>query len=414
MKKKNRIALYGIGGLYNYGCEAIVRGCVALLREFDSEAIINYYTPLREDSNVISDLKINTILIKNTQKLIFRRGINKIFRKINIPYAMKFPINKKVIEDNDIIISIGGDMYTIAKYLRNRDKYVYKNSLVDFGNVALEKGKKIIIIGASIGPFGDYRKAVDYYSEHLKRCELILCREKNSISYLKSINVDRNVTLFPDPAFFVINSAPKAVDSYKDAKYIGLNLSPLSFYETYGGITTEVINILKTLIEEIIEKTETPIMLIPHVFNVKENDNDLLFLTTIKDSLSAHVKQRVKIVEPDGFIDVKQYLRKCKMVIAARMHCGVNAVCEGIPTIFLAYSSKAIGMAEFVYDSSDFVLKLEDIEQDILINLTQKMLCEKNSIHEYLVQRVMSIREEYKNEYAYQKLKEMVSIYEDS
>ena len=26
-----RIALYGIGGLYNYGCEAIVRGTVSIL-----------------------------------------------------------------------------------------------------------------------------------------------------------------------------------------------------------------------------------------------------------------------------------------------------------------------------------------------------------------------------------------------
>ena len=39
-----RIALYGIGGLYNYGCEAIVRGTVSIIRQIASDVQIVYYS----------------------------------------------------------------------------------------------------------------------------------------------------------------------------------------------------------------------------------------------------------------------------------------------------------------------------------------------------------------------------------
>lgn len=37
------------------------------------------------------------------------------------------------------------------------------------------------------------------------------------------------------------------------------------------------------------------------------------------------------------------------MVIAARMHCGINAIICGVSAIFLSYSEKSRGMARLVY-----------------------------------------------------------------
>ena len=60
-----------------------------------------------------------------------------------------------------LFFSVGGDIYTIPKYLRKRNHYRYVNYLVEFGEYALKRGIKIIIYGASIGPFGKYEKAKD-------------------------------------------------------------------------------------------------------------------------------------------------------------------------------------------------------------------------------------------------------------
>lgn len=53
---------------------------------------------------------------------------------------------------------------------------------------------------------------------------------------------------------------------------------------------------------------------------------------------------------------------RCDFVIAARMHCAVNAVSTGVPALFLAYSEKAKGMAEYVYGSNEPVIPLMDFE----------------------------------------------------
>lgn len=411
---KMKIALYGIGGLYNYGCEAIVRGCTTIIKTMNPEAEINYYTPLEEDKKVVEKLDINVVLIPNTQKMYIRRAINKILRKINIPYSIRFPINKNVIAENDVIVSIGGDMYTIAKYLRDKGKYTYKNSLVDFGNKAIDNNKRIIIIGASIGPFGSYRKAVDYYSNHLKRCDLILCREEKSISYLKSIDVNKNVKLFPDPAFFVVNEKERKGNIYQEAKFIGINLSPLSFYEMQGGVTENTLDKLNNMINEIIKLTNLPIMLIPHVFNNKQNDNDYVFLSKLQENLTEDNKKYVKVVSPKNFIDVKYYLRQCQVLIAARMHCGVNAICEGIPTLFMAYSSKAIGMSEYIYNSTEYVLSLNELASTKFYHKIQELLSERHEIHHYLLKRVEDIRTECDKDDAFKIMKGMVTINEDS
>ena len=49
------------------------------------------------------------------------------------------------------------------------------------------------------------------------------------------------------------------------------------------------------------------------------------------------------------------------------MHCAINAITMSIPTLFLAYSEKAKGMAEFVYDSKGAVISLADFENIPLI-----------------------------------------------
>lgn len=36
----------------------------------------------------------------------------------------------------------------------------------------------------------------------------------------------------------------------------------------------------------------------------------------------------------NGFIGLKEYLSKCYVVVAARMHCAVNAIDANVPAIF--------------------------------------------------------------------------------
>ena len=391
----NNIGLYGIEGVYNFGCEAIVRGTVEILKKIGvkEEQITYFSADALEDKKYLKDLKIQVIQLDRQQNYIVRI-INKVFRIAKVPYQLKVDDLKK-IEKTDVIFSIGGDMYTIPKWRRQKKVYSYYNRLVQSGNYFIKRGKKIVIFGASIGPFGNRKKAIAYYIDYFKRVNLIVAREDKCLNYLEDNGVSNNTLFFPDPAFFV--KLENTVQMEK--KYIGINLSPLSLIEIYGSVSKEMIDKLCVLMRKIIKETNLDILLIPHVLSPNVKDNDLLFLEKIKMAMDSEVSKKIKIGNNKNFLETKQLLHQCKMVIAARMHCAVNAVSENIPTIFLAYSHKAEGMCKYVYGDKQWSVTLNQIDNE-LIEKVRKMYEEKDEISNYLKKRMLEIRnlENYKEE----------------
>jgi colanic acid/amylovoran biosynthesis protein len=388
-----KIGLYGIDGVYNYGCEAIVRGTVNILKMINSDCHIIYYSRRAYDDRIqLKDVDIDVNQISNDLP-IFSRGVNKFLRELNINYRIPSDDYKKMCDECDVLISIGGDIYTIPEYLRSENIYPYYNSIVQFGDVVKKSDKRLIVYGASIGPFGHYRKAKEYYFKHLKKADLIIAREKNTIEYLDKNEVKDNVCFLPDPAFFVLDKRNNSNLNIVNNDYIGINLSPLSLKEAYGDVTLEHKKKLALLISNISRKMNSKIMLIPHVISpVNELDNDFTFLTQIAEMIDDDIKGNIRVVDSKGgFIQTKKYLRKCKMVIAVRMHCAINAMCESIPTILLSYSEKSKGMAKFIYGSDEWVLPVNKIEEK-LIDKIDIMIKESENIHNCLKERINEIR----------------------
>ncbi|WWU64278.1 polysaccharide pyruvyl transferase family protein [Clostridium baratii] len=403
---KKRVALYGIGGLYNYGCEAIVRGAVANIRKIDSNCKITYYSKYYEyDKKQIEDLNIDIVNIESKSNIL-KKIINKLIDVFNVPII---PFNRKeymnVIENNDIIMSIGGDIYSIPKYKRNKKTYRYVNKMVEFGELAKQNNKNLIIYGASIGPFGEYSKAKKYFVDHLNKLDLIVCREQYSIEYLKENGIEKNVIFLPDPAYLV--GGEENLDDNKE--YLGINLSGLSLHEIYGAVNLEAIKKICKLLEHITLQLDLPIMLIPHVYSPFDKlDNDYEFLKEVYQNLPDEIKENVKLVKPNSFLDVKKYLKKCKIVIAARMHCAVNAIIETIPTIFLSYSIKSQGMSQFIYGNLKWFVSLDSLENK-LINLVKEINENSEIINKELISKKREINKYFNiNNEEYNKLRKII------
>ena len=241
------VGLYGIYGTYNFGCEAIVRGAVKFIKEKIVDCEIVYFSYSYEyDRRALCDLDIEIVPVENNRN-IFLRAINKALGMANIEKRIFTIPFEKIISQIDIIFSIGGDIYTIPAYLREREKYPYYNSLIDFCNRAISHGKKVIVYGASVGPFGEYKKAVNYYVKNLSKYEKILCREQDSVDYLRSLGL-KNMKFFPDPAFTVRLEQPEEVEK----NYIGVNLSPLSLNETNGSYGEKEVKSMALLMDRLI------------------------------------------------------------------------------------------------------------------------------------------------------------------
>lgn len=373
-----KIGLFGIRGVYNFGCEAIVRGACKFINDLYPGSEIIYYTYSEGyDKKILADLNI-TIKPICSEKNIMKRLINKMCRilKLNKQYLM-FDY-KSIIDEVDLIMSVGGDIYTIPEIVRKDKKYPYYNPLVDFCDKAIRKGKDVIVYGASVGPWGDYKKAVNYNIKALSKYKLILCREEETIDYLKGLGLS-NILFFPDPAFQI------RLNENREKHYIGINLSPLSLNELYGSYDEIHIQKLAKLMDKIYEELNINLMFIPHVLSSSETDNDLLFLKKIMDKM-VH-KQNVMFADSsNGFIGLKKYISQCYVVASARMHCAVNAIDENIPAVFLSYSQKAVGMCKYVYGNNQYLIDLKEIENS-LIGKIKEAVEESDSISKKLEQR---------------------------
>lgn len=378
-----RIGLYGIRGTYNFGCEAIVRGAREFISDVFPGAQVVYLSYSYEyDKKALADLDIEVVPV--IEKNSFgKRAVNKILSTLDSEKRVFAFDIKKVIRDIDMIFSVGGDIYTIPAFLRESDKYKYYNPLVDFCE---RSGKPIVVYGASVGPWGKYEKAVDYYKRNLMKYRAILCRERDTVSYLESMGF-RNSCFFPDPAFQL------GEQRNNNGQKIGINLSPLSLKEIYGDFTDEHIVRLSALLDEIHMETGRDMVFLPHVLSKNINDNDLLFLEKVRDGMENSAN--VSIADSSsGFMGIKEAIRDCCIVISARMHCAINAIEENVPTIFLSYSQKSIGMCEYVYGNKKWVLNIADADKK-LIPMVVDICSKRDELVQYLDKQNTRIKNDY-------------------
>jgi polysaccharide pyruvyl transferase WcaK-like protein len=136
--------------------------------------------------------------------------------------------------------------------------------------------------------------------------------------------------------------------------------------------------------------------LIPHVVcSFAENDDDLEYLRQVSAQLPPDIRCRVHLIDNDpGFLGAKDILRTCDLVVSARMHCGINAVSEGVPTIFLAYSAKAYGMAEYIYGDAAWALPLSQFTPQRIIPVIERVTGARREVSIRLARRLQEIQQD--------------------
>ena len=385
-----RFLLYGIGGVYNYGCEAIVRGTEIMLREVWPDAIIKYASVrLEDDAQRLKDTRIEIVPRIQYSRYSLRNICRKAASMARLSWV---PIMEKLdfITDSDVVLSIGGDLYALHPNGR------YNSRLMKLGELIIRRGKKFIIWGASIGPFDKNRHAEIIFRKHLNKVHLITSREPASTDYLQAIGVQKNVISCADPAYAV---SPEIFQSVRPNNHlcIGINLSPLSVRHSMPGRDLKSIcaEQAKTIVA-LVKGLDAHVVLIPHVIcDFNENDDDLRYQQSIVNALPKDVASHVEIYDRDlGFLDAKMQIIKCHLILAARMHCAINALAAGVPTILISYSQKAIGMAKYIYGNKRWVIPLQEFNSTTVLDLVQKILAEDQSIRNHLKNRLPEIQKD--------------------
>jgi len=349
-----KILLLGINGVYNYGCEAIVRGTENIIKEFIPDAVIDYASyRVEDDIERLHDCDVN-IISRPLKRFTFKNFLRKILTYFGVELYFSRD-SYALVKNYDAVFSIGGDIYTLSP--DGSAPY----SLMKLGDLCERKGIRYILWGCSVGPFDESKRALKAMKKHLAKISLIVAREERTIKYLRGIGIEKNVVFAPDPAFLVGCEIKRESQNAGKINRIGINLSPLSAIVTNRSVE-ESIKLQVSVIVSLLEKSDAEIYLVPHVIcDFFENDDDFRYLEKIKDKLPSYYQERVTLMQKDiGFIETKKRLMTCDVVVAARMHCAINSSSAGISTILLSYSEKAKGMSEFIYGNTKYVIPVKE------------------------------------------------------
>jgi len=401
--KSPRFLLIGIHGVYNYGCEAIVRGTERMLHEQWPDAKIVYASRRPEDDRArLSGCNVEIIRRKRIARYSPRNVLRKLLSMAGISW---YPISDPPVIANGYgaVLSIGGDIYTI------RSNGAGNRGFLRFGDACEARGVPYVLWGASVGPFSQNPETERVFTKHLKNISLITARETATVDYLQTLGVMNNVIPCADPAYVVAPEIMADYTSQRKDPTIGINLSPLSVRHA-GYSLEESVHIQARTIQVLIKALNARIVLIPHVVcDFMEGDDDLRYLRRLKQAIEPEYQEAVTLLNNDiGFVGTKKELVKCDLVIAARMHCAINALAAHVPTILVSYSRKADGMCQYVYGNQDWVLPLNEFRSNHTLENVRLMIQQQERIRAYLPERIPEIQQD-----AYRPIRRLKEVLQD-
>lgn len=367
----------GILGVYNYGCEAIIRGTQRILEQHYPTVPLVYVSPRPdEDGRVLKDLPVQVVDRRYREgRLHPRRMANRVFRRLGLACRWRsrkvmywgLPQRAHWYQPGDVLLSIGGDMFTLPT--RPYPARVNEDALgCEFAREIRRRGVRYVLWGASVGPFEDWPDCVPIFQRFLQGIDLITAREAVTVTYLEQLGVRDTVVSVADPAFLM-----EVDDREEDFPFapgsepvLGVNLSPLSAMYAYNADCRgfdEVIAQQAVLLARLIEDLAVRVLLIPHVIAPHDpEDDDLAYLQAVRERLESRCPGRAAVLSSTlGARRTKAMIKRCAMLLAARMHCAIGGVSVGVPTLFLSYSAKARGMASYIYGSEEWCMGLSDL-----------------------------------------------------
>ncbi len=378
--------LAGNGPYDNRGCEAIVRGTVRILRRsFDSPRFLvcSQFASaehLRRQQKNETDPAIRHVRIHPLPTLAGASFINKVLWKFywHMPRFRGRFLYKEILSElpsATAVLSIGGDNYSL-----DYDSLI---NFTDLDDLVLGCGKKLVIWGASVGPFSKQKKIETAMTDHLNRLTAIFARESKTIEYLKSIGVEKNVHRSADPAFLLDEKKPDALGiDLEGKKFIGINLHPLMAKFVSGGDREKWRILCVEALKAVLDNFESPVLLIPHVADVSGREDDYLFMKGVHEGLKS---ERVFLLPATlDAAETKWVIARCRVFAGARTHATLAAFSSGVPTLCFGYSLKAEGLSRDLYGNTDFCLSAGDFNKENVVDRLKKLLQQEREIRERL------------------------------
>ncbi len=385
----------------NRGCEALVRGTAKMISSVLPDARI--LCPLKDierDSQQWSAAESFGVSFVSCptfpENLRWWARANRIIplERLGFPLFQTDEDTVSNLSDASALIMTGGDNLTLDYGVLSLYQWcrIVEN--------AIEMGVPAVLWAASVGPFSKNPRVEKVMAQHLKRYAAITVRETVTLNYLQSIGVEQ-AELVADPAFLLTPEPFDLTDIRLDDTRIvlGFNVSPLiRKFRKNEANAKEMDREIVTFLRQVVEHADMSIILIPHVdpLDGTAHNSDWHYMKGLYNELT-DLGDRIAILPPTlNASQLKHVIGKCDYFIGARTHSTIAALSQGVPTISIAYSTKAIGINQDLYGSTRYVLETPNVTKQSLADALSLLQSENAEIRAILADKLPEWRERAK------------------
>lgn len=341
MRHMSRFLLYGHGGAFNHGAEAILQTTVSGIRAVANRSEIYLSSHFPEQDREFGIVPEH--FLERDMYYVSKEKQDKALGLAEGRYDKEiYKTTIDAVDKNTIALSVGGDNYCYPAW--HRWRCIHEE--------ILKCGAKDILWSCSINPENIDKKMLETLSTHY----IIAARESLTYQALREKGLG-NAKLYADVAFLLEPKSIELPKNFLKGQTVAINVSPLVMRrEKEKGVVKEAI---LSLINYILQNTDMHIALVPHV--VMPMDNDYSALSELFERYrDSKYKDRICLCSDKlSAAEYKYIISQCRFGVFARTHASIAAYSTGIPTLVLGYSVKAqgiakdMGMEEYVLDISE-------------------------------------------------------------
>ena len=292
----------------------------------------------------------------------------------------------------DLVVVSGGDI--LADYGEESVKHYFFPIAV---GIAL--AKPVYVFAQSISRYKN-SKLRRFCKTYLDKVTLITVREQLSYDYMRELRVTASVHLTADPAFTLQPCSLERAEEIAKREGLVTKAEPLIGFSVSrtltrwgGGEHGKFAQDMAGAINVLAEKYQNArFVFVPHVTYRNDPKNDDREVGREIYEKIGH-QDRVCLIEGDyDCQELKGLISFCDIFVGARTHATIASASQLVPTIALAYSTKAYGIMEGVLDQERCVLDVKEFTADRLVSMVEALLSEKDQVVAEMHERIEKIR----------------------
>jgi colanic acid/amylovoran biosynthesis protein len=233
-------------------------------------------------------------------------------------------------------------------------------------------GVPIIEFASSPGPFNTLFKRI-ISKIKFSNISVFTNREPISSELLKQIRIKTPIVNTACPAFLLEPASEGRAKEILEKENVYLNDRPLigiticahnlTLRHTQGRHKNfDSLSLFVPMLKYILDHLNANVILLPHVYEKNPHTNtytytyDLIYGTDYEISLNLFkmldgdkYKGRLRLIEGKYTAsEVKSLIGQCDMYISGRLHAGIAALSQGVPTVLVSYGHKHHGIARLL------------------------------------------------------------------